>query len=78
MKSEMDILKMTERERLCWLKANRVTLLLVGITWISMIAQQLLEGALPLFLIIMIPVFGLFRALVYVYYKKKTPEGDMS
>ncbi len=31
MKTEMDVLKIDERERMCWLAANRVTLILVGI-----------------------------------------------
>lgn len=70
MKSEMDILKMTEPERICWLRANRVTLLVVGVVWVLMIFQQLLKGNTPWFLIVMVPIFALLRFSAYRYYKK--------
>jgi len=69
-KNEMDILGMSESEKICWLMANRLTLFVVGIIWIGMILNQLKEGTVPLFMIVMVPVFALFRLAVYRYYRK--------
>lgn len=71
MKNEMDLLRMTEPEKLCWLRANRLTLIIVGMIWVSMILQQLVTGNQPWFLIAMIPVFALIRFAVYRFYKKE-------
>lgn len=38
MKNEMDVLKMDELQRQCWLRANRATLMLVGLLWLGLIA----------------------------------------
>lgn len=70
MKNEMKILRMTDRERICWLRANRVTLLVVGVVWIGMIAHQLSAGKSPWFLITMVPIFAILRLAAYKYYKK--------
>lgn len=70
MKDEMDIMKMTKLQRMFWLKANRATLIFVGIVWIGMIIQQLSAGNRPWFLIIMVPVFALFRLAAYRYYRR--------
>lgn len=70
MKSEMDIFGMNEQARICWLKANRITLIVVGMVWIGMIVQQLFVGNRPWFLIVMVPVFALLRFAAYSYYKK--------
>ncbi len=70
MKNEMEILGMTEKEEVCWLKANRITLMIVGAVWIGMIVQQFLTDRTPWFLIIMVPVFALIRFTMYRYYKR--------
>lgn len=71
MKNEMDLLRMTGPQRLCWLRANRVTLLAVGVVWIGMILEKLVAGIKPWFLVAMIPTFALLRMIAYVYYRKR-------
>jgi hypothetical protein len=71
MRNEMDIIGMDERQRICWLKANRVTLIAVGIVWIGMIAWEMANGNSPYFLIAAVPLFALLRFVSYVYYSKK-------
>lgn len=71
MKSEMDAMKMDERERLHWLRANRLTLIIVGIVWIGMIAWEFLHNETPLFLIAMVPVFALIRLAGYKLCKSR-------
>ena len=71
MKSEMDILSMDERQRVCWLLANRATLMIVGLVWLGMIVWKLIENRMPYFLIIMVPVFGLIRFVMYHVYAAK-------
>lgn len=65
MKNEMDVMEMDERQRLAWLRANRLTLFTVGIVWIGMILRELLRGETPYFMIAMIPLFALLRYLLY-------------
>ena len=65
MPTEMDLLRMDERERMAWLKANRTTLMLVGLVWIGMIVWEALQGRVPVFLIVMVPVFGWIRWGLY-------------
>ena len=65
MATEMDLLKMDERERNAWLLANRTTLMLVGLVWIGMILWEASKGRVPLFLIVMVPVFGWVRWALY-------------
>lgn len=65
MKTEMEIMDLDERQSLAWLQANRVTLMLVGLTWIGMIVWELAQGRFPMFLITMVPVFALARFLTY-------------
>ncbi len=69
MKSEMDAMKMDERKRLHWLRANRLTLIIVGIVWVGMIAWEFLHNETPYFLIGMVPVFALIRLVGYKLYK---------
>ncbi len=71
MKTEMDVLKMDERQRLCWLLANRAVLMLVGVCWLAMIAWELGQGRSAYFLIIMIPAFALIRLALYKYYQRR-------
>lgn len=72
MKNEMDVLKMDERQRLYWLLANRATLMIVGLVWIGMIAYETAQRhVIPYFLIIMVPVFGWIRFMVYKYYARR-------
>lgn len=70
MTTEMDIMAMDERQRSAWLKANRVTLMLVGLTWIGMIVWELAFGRFPAFLLTMVPVFALVRFLTYRHYQR--------
>lgn len=70
MKDEMDILKMSAPDRICRLRANRITLMIVGLIWIGMILHQLFSGTVPGFLIAMVPVFALIRLGMYAYYKR--------
>lgn len=76
MKNEMDILGMDAGQKLSWLKANRITLFIVGIVWIGMIVKQLIGGNIPIFLISMVPVFALIRYLSYVYFNRKFKPTD--
>ena len=69
MTTEMDLLRMDERQRLAWLMANRGTLMAVGTVWIGLIAWELFHGRSPLFLIVMVPLFALLRAGLYLYYR---------
>jgi len=74
MKSEMDLLRMDERQRLAWLMANRGTVVAVGAIWTTMIVWELAHGRAPLFLIVMVPVFALLRVGLYFFYSR-TPQG---
>ncbi|UCE23998.1 MAG: hypothetical protein JSU74_11975 [Candidatus Zixiibacteriota bacterium] len=70
MKSEMDLLGMNSHDRLHWLKANRITLMAVGLVWIGMIVQRVLTGSIPWFLIAMVFVFAGLRLVSYLLYKR--------
>jgi hypothetical protein len=70
MKNEMDMMSMDERQRYAWLRANRLTLILVGIVWIGLIARDLIRGGTPYFMIAMVPVFALIRFMLYRYFIK--------
>ena len=70
MKSEMDIVNMDERQRLAWLRANRMTLFCVGAVWIGMIIRELFQQRTPYFLIVMVPVFAGIRYLSYLVYSR--------
>ena len=71
MKTEMDAMSMDERQRFCWLSANRITLIVVGLVWIGMIIVDIVQNRIPYFLIAMIPVFALIRFVSYHYYSRK-------
>lgn len=75
MKTEMDVLKMDERQRLCWLLANRATLLVVGIMWLALIARDLLNHQTPYDLIFAVPLIGLIRLAFYKYYVRRNAPG---
>jgi hypothetical protein len=62
---------MDERQRLCWLLANRVTLMIVGLVWLGMVVWHLIDNRIPYFLIIMVPVFALIRFTMYRVYAAK-------
>ncbi len=70
MVTEMDILKMNDQQRIAWLLANRLTLIFVGLTWLGMIVSELIQGNIPEFLLLMIPVFAIFRFLSYRRYRQ--------
>jgi hypothetical protein len=70
-KNEMDVMKMDERQRLCWLMANRATLLIVGLIWIGMIVWEVLHERIPYFLIVMVPVIALARLAMYLVYARR-------
>jgi hypothetical protein len=78
MKNEMDLMNMDERQRLAWFMANRGTLIAVGAVWIGMIGWELTHGRVPAFLLIMVPVFALFRAGLYVLYSSRPFAGSDS
>jgi len=68
MNSEMDVMRMDERQRTAWLLANRATLLVVGIVWIGMILWELAHRHVPYFMVVMVPAFALLRFAVYRRY----------
>ena len=70
MKSEMDLMRMDERQRFHWLRANRATLMFVGVVWLLMIAFELSEGRTPGFLIVMVPIFAGIRFGFYYYHAR--------
>lgn len=71
MKDEMNAMKMDERQRLCWYKANRALIFFIFIIWVFMIASEFNNGRIPYFLLIMIPVFALARFVFYKIYARK-------
>ena len=74
MTTEMDIMGMDERQKFAWLHANRVTLFVVGLTWIGMIVWEVFHKRFPMFLIAMVPVFAFVRFLTYRYYQRTPRE----
>jgi len=70
MRSEMDLMRMDERQRLHWLRANRATLMVVGVVWLLMIAFELSEGRTPGFLLVMVPIFASIRFGFFYYYAR--------
>jgi hypothetical protein len=64
-------MKMDERMRLCWLLANRMTLMVVGLVWLGMIAWELFHNRVPYFLIAMVPAFALIRLGFYHLYARR-------
>lgn len=70
MANEMDALRMDERQRLSWLKANRATLMLVGLCWLGIIVSELLAHREPWFYLIMVPVFAAIRSVFYRFYAR--------
>jgi hypothetical protein len=70
MKNEMDLMRMDERQRLSWLRANRATLMLVGIVWLALIAWEYAQGRTAAFLIVMVPVFAAARLAFYWFYAR--------
>ncbi len=78
MRNEMDLLKMDERQRLAWFMANRGTLMAVGAVWIGMIGWELTHGRVPVFMLLMVPVFALFRAGLYFFYASRPFVGSGS
>jgi hypothetical protein len=78
MRNEMDLLNMDERQRLAWFMANRGTLIAVGSVWIGMIGWELTHGRVPAFLLVMVPVFALLRAGLYLFYSSRPFAGSYS
>ena len=68
MKTEMDVLGLDERQRMAWLKANRATLIAVGLLWLGLIFWDLSRGRQPWFMIAMVPVIAAVRWGFYRYY----------
>ncbi len=71
MKTEMDLMKMDEHQRLCWLKANRLMVFIIGAVWLGMIGWELWQGRVPVFLIVMLPALALTRLIVYKVYVRR-------
>ena len=69
----MDLLRMDERQCFAWLRATRATLVVVGVTWVAMIVWELLQHRIPLFLIIMVPLFAALRLAFYLHYARSGP-----
>jgi hypothetical protein len=70
MATEMDLLRMDERQRTAWLRANRLTLWVVAMVWLGMIGWELAAGRTPAFLMAMVPVFALVRFGAYRWYQR--------
>jgi len=68
MKSEMDLMRMDERQRLSWLRANRVVLMLIGVIWLCMIGWEFLQHRTPWFMIAAVPAVALIRLSLYKYF----------
>ena len=73
MRNEMEILGMDAPRRLAWLRANRATLMIVGLAWLGLISWEFLHGRAPWFLILMVPVFAALRFLLYLHYRRREP-----
>lgn len=71
MRNEMDILGMDAPRRIAWLRANRATLIVVGLTWLGLIAWETFRGRTPWFLVAMVPVFAALRYLLYLRYRRR-------
>jgi hypothetical protein len=70
MKNEMDWMELDERQRSAWYRANRATLMIVGVVWLGMIARELAAGRTPVFLLAMVPVFAALRFALYRWYAR--------
>ena len=70
--TEMDALNMDERQRSGWLRANRATLIVVGVVWLGMIGWELAHQRTPLFLMAMVPLFALVRFGFYAFYSRRS------
>jgi hypothetical protein len=70
MKSEMDLMRMDERQQFHWLRANRATLMVVGVVWFLMIAFEISEDRTPGFLLVMVPIFAGIRFGFFYYYAR--------
>jgi hypothetical protein len=66
----MDVMHMDERQRLHWLKANRATLMTVGVGWLLWIGFELIEGRTPWSLIWMVPTVAAVRLGFYWFYAR--------
>ena len=71
MKTEMDALALDERQRVCWLYANRALIFVVGIVWLGMVVWEVWHQRAPVFMIIMVPVFALVRLVAFMIYAKR-------
>jgi hypothetical protein len=78
MKNEMELMNMDERQRLAWFMANRGTVIAIGAAWIAMIGWELFHERVPIFLMIMVPVFALLRAGLYFFYSSRSFVGSDS
>ena len=70
MTNEMDLMALDERQRFAWLKANRATLMVVGLTWLGMIGWELAHGTVPVVLIAMVPTFATLRLALFHLYQR--------
>ena len=71
MKNEMELMSMDERQRLSWLRANRLTLFVVGLVWLGMIFWEMGQGHIPWFLIVMLVFFALIRLAAYQWFQRR-------
>lgn len=70
MKDRIGNQQRNEHRHLAWLRANRATLIVVGLCWLGMIGWELVQHRTPVFLIAMVPVFALVRLAFFHRYKK--------
>ncbi|MCK4460151.1 MAG: hypothetical protein KAW46_00010 [candidate division Zixibacteria bacterium] len=71
MRTEMDFMRMDEHQRICWLKANRILIFVIGVVWLGIIGWELLQNRVPVFMIVMVPVLALTRLVLYKFYVRR-------
>ena len=67
MRTEMDFMRMDEHQRICWLKANRIMVFVIGAVWLGIIGWELWQNRVPVFMIVMVPALALTRLVVYKF-----------
>ncbi|GEM_PF-1098466 len=73
MKNEMQIMRLDERQEICWLFANRLTLITLGLVWIGIIAYEFIRGRVPYFFIAMVSVIAFVRLIGFYFYSRRPP-----
>ncbi len=71
MRTEMDFMRMDEHQSICWLKANRILIFVIGAVWLGIIGWELWQNGMPVFMIVMVPVLALTRLVIYKFYLRR-------